>query len=382
MDCLAAPAVRRWSARAIVCSVALLVFAQAWASAEVIAPVTVDGVSAVVVDVGAARDAAIRDALRRAVEQVAGVAIEGRTLMVDFLVVEDRVVARAAGFIRSYEVVDERHEEDEYWVRVVAEVDRELLIDDLEGFGALLRLQLGNPRVVIVAQTPSLDLDVLGMLAEHFLERRFHVVSVEQIAALRAASDPLHEAEVVALARAHEAEVVVAAAARVDPLGVRPTSHGDIHSVRVTVSLQAILARTGQVIARQSAQATRANVSDAAATGDAAALAVEQAMDPFTLSTVQALNVSGGAEAATSSLRVVVHGIDDYRDVLRLRSLLQEVRGVASLQQREFSDGSASFDLQGSMTTDDLAVRLMEVADLPLRVQHVDAQRIEMVRTP
>ena len=74
--------------------------------------VTVDGVGAVLRDVGAARDEAIRDGLRLAVEQALGTSVVGRTLMVDFQVVEDRVIGRAEGFVRSYRVVREQREGD------------------------------------------------------------------------------------------------------------------------------------------------------------------------------------------------------------------------------------------------------------------------------
>jgi hypothetical protein len=374
----------RWLASG--CTWVLLVLAPftPWAGAEAVSSVAVEGVGAIGIDLGAARDEAIRDAMRRAVEQVVGVAIQGRTLMVDYLVVEDRVVARSAGFVRAYEVLEERRDGDLYRVRIMAQVDSELLIDDLEGFGALVRLQLGNPRVLVVAQAPADGTDdgALRLLSESFVARRFHVLSAEQVGILRTEATTVDRERLIAAARASEAELVVSVATGIEPLGVRPTSHGEIHSVRATVSLQAILARTGQVVAAQTAQATRVSVAAGAAGADAVALAVAEAFEPFTLAMVQALNASVGGETSTTSVRLVVGGIDDYSDVLLLRSTLQQVRGVVSLQQREFSNGSASFDLQGSVTTDDLAVRLMALAGLPLSIRYVDAQRIEAVRVP
>ena len=355
----------------------------AFAVAQPVTVVTVDGVGAVRSDVGAARDEAVRDALRLAVEQALGVRVQGRTLMVDYQVVEDRVVGLAAGFVRAYDVVSERREDDLYRVTIRAEVDTELMIGDLEGFGALLRVTLGNPRILVVATSDGADdVAVANRLVDHFVARQFFVVSPDQVAALRRDGGPMSAAELADAARTVDADVVVYAMVSSDPTGARATPQNQIHSARASIALQAVLARTGQIIASRSAVATQASVSEALARDDAVAAATTDALGPFTLETVRVMNDTLGGEGTAQSFRVVVRGVQDFEVVLRLRTALSEVRGVQSLQQRRFGDGEATFDLQGSATTDDVALRLIDLEGLDVAVTYLDAQLLEVTVGP
>ena len=367
--------------------VAVLVMAS-WtvATAESARVVTVDGVGAVIGDVAAARDEAIRDALRLAVEQALGVSVQGRTLMVDFQVVEDRVLGRSEGFVREYRVLREARDADLYRVTVEAHVDTEVMIDDLEGFGALLRLTLGNPRVLVLTLAddgdPSVEAPVTQALTDHLVERQFLVVSAEQLGVLHGLAADVSVAESARLARTVDADLVIRATVRTESVGARPTATSSINSVRADVSVQAILTRTSQIIASRTANLTRASVSEDIARREAAAGATEALLTPFTLATISVLNTTLGGEGTQRSVQVVVEGIDDFEAALALRDALSGVRGVLSLQQRSFGDGRATFDVQGSATTDDLAVRLLAHDDVPLQVTFLDAQRLVVTVRP
>ncbi len=366
--------------------VAVLVMASwAVATAESARVVTVDGVGAVIGDVAAARDEAIRDALRLAVEQALGVSVQGRTLMVDFQVVEDRVMGRSEGFVREYRVLREARDADLYRVTVEALVDTEVMIDDLEGFGALLRLTLGNPRVLVLALADgdrSVEAPVTQALTDHLVERQFLVVSAEQLGVLHGLAAEVSVAESARLARTVDADLVIRATVRTEAVGARPTATSSISSVRADVSVQAILTRTSQIIASRTANLTRASVSEDIARREAAAGATEALLTPLTLATISVLNTTLGGEGTQRSVQVVVEGIDDFEAALALRDALSGVRGVLSLQQRSFGDGRATFDVQGSATTDDLAVRLLAHDGVPLQVTFLDAQRLVVTVRP
>ncbi len=342
--------------------------------------VVVDGVGAVMADVGAARDVAIRDALRNAVEQALGVSVESRTLMVDLQVAEDHVVGRAEGFVRSYQMLEESRVDDLYRVTVEAIVDTQVLIDDLEGFGALLRLSLGNPRVlVVVTERDGYNQEPVAtrLLTDHFVEREFFVLSAEQLGLISAGETPLSNAEVVNAARTVEADLVLVATVSSTALGTRSTPNNVLATVRATVSAQAILARTGQVIASTTRDSTAVSTYMATAREDAVASATRELLEPFTLDTIRVLNNSLSGVGGTQTHRVTFEGVDDFRIALQLRSALEAIRGVTSLQQRQFGNGSVEFDVQGSATTEDLAVNLISVPDLVIEITYLDSQRLE-----
>lgn len=377
--------VLRLSRPVALCAVILLALQLPYARAQEPISVVVDGVGAILRDVGAARDAAIRDALRAAVEQAFGVSVESRTLMVDMQVAEDRVVGKADGFVRSYAIVDESRVDDLYRVTISASVDTQVLIDDLEGFGALLRLSLGNPRVLVAATSRGSHDEAsvaTRLLTDHFVAREFFVLDADQLGLIEGRGEPLTSAELAAFARTVEADLVLAATVSSNPTDTRRTPNNVLTSVRATVSLQAILARTGQVVASMTADHTAINTYSSTARADAVRTATAELLEPFTLETVSVLNDSISGAGGTQTHRVTIVGVDDFMVALKLRTVLEAVRGVTSLQQRQFGDNSVVFDVQGSATTQDLAVNLASLSDLRVEVRYVDGQRVEAELMP
>jgi hypothetical protein len=349
--------------------------------------VVVDGVGAVRGDVAQGRDEAIRDALRRAVEQAVGIGIQGRTLMVDLQVVEDRVVGQAVGFVRTYRILRDGADRDAdlYRVTIEAAVDTELLIGDLEGFGAMLRLTLGNPRVLIVGDATdgghAASATVVRVLTDRLVERQFVVLDQTQLAALRGTRDArtLTAVEIAALARTVDADLVVTVQVDHETVATQELSRGTLYSVRAGVTLRAVLAGTAQTLAGSSASHTRASTSERLAREEAAEGALEDAFEPFLLSTVRTLNTTASDVGTALSIQVVIHGVAGLQSLLALRDTLAQTRGVASVQQRRFEGGTAHFDLQGAATTEDVVVRLAsEIGDDRLRLDFLDAQRLEI----
>jgi hypothetical protein len=72
--------------------------------------------------VSAARDAAIENALRQAVEQACGVHLTSESQVRNFQLVGDAVLARSRGYVKTYQVLSERHQEGAYHVTIQADV--------------------------------------------------------------------------------------------------------------------------------------------------------------------------------------------------------------------------------------------------------------------
>lgn len=108
--------------------------------------IEVEGVAAVVnKDVAVARDRAIDDAKRKAVEQVAGAHVSAETITENFQLVEDKIYSRASGFVRKYEILSELEEEGGvYRVKVKATVDTRAVADNLDQIFAV------KPRVIVM----------------------------------------------------------------------------------------------------------------------------------------------------------------------------------------------------------------------------------------
>ena len=99
-------------------------------------------------DIGLARDQAIDDALRKAVEQTLGTFVQSSTLVENNLLVEDNILSWSNGYVRNHKVVNEgRAEAETYEVTVQADVELANLKNDWDGLQNLLN-KMGNPRVM------------------------------------------------------------------------------------------------------------------------------------------------------------------------------------------------------------------------------------------
>lgn len=105
-----------------------------------------------------ARQKAIEDAKRAAVEQGVGALIDSKTKVVNFQVLQDRIYSRASGYITNYNILSEEKTSDGsmYTVTIRANVQTASIENDLRAIGILMA-QVGNPRfmAVYVPETKS-----------------------------------------------------------------------------------------------------------------------------------------------------------------------------------------------------------------------------------
>ncbi len=116
-------------------------------------------------EVSMARDEAINDALRNAVEQGVGTYITSETTVEQMTLVEDRIYSESRGYIKSYEILQEGLKEGTYQVSISAIVKMEQLAEDLESIGLLIRKKR-NPRVMVVVYSEKLNSPYWGVIQE------------------------------------------------------------------------------------------------------------------------------------------------------------------------------------------------------------------------
>ncbi len=122
-----------------------------------------------------ARDKAIEDALRRAVEQTIGTMVSSETIVENYELIEDRILTRSKGYVRNYRIISEGQENGLYRVKIVAEVSLGKLSEDMEAI-ELLVLQKDKPRIVVLAN----DEHTANLLEQLFSDDGFPVVDREE----------------------------------------------------------------------------------------------------------------------------------------------------------------------------------------------------------
>ena len=330
-------------------------------------PVTSEGFAAIVGDVGAAQDEARRDALRLAVEQAVGVVIESSTLVVNYELVEDEVRTRSEGYVASHTVVERVIDASSVRVVVEACVDPRELRADLETFGAVLREQLGNPRIVVLADAPE---EASAGAARRMMEGHLAALGFDVRLARGDECD----------AGDHSAGVELVLCITVDGSTTPVPRREGLYSSRASVALEALLGSTGQVVARGTGAAPpQVSVDPQTGVLRAVELALGPLLDEVTLQLTRGLN----AEAAgIALLELVVHGLPDFAAFNRVESLLRGLRGVQYVDARGFVEGRGTFAVQGTALASDIARRLEAEAEVRLRVTRVETYRVEAEALP
>lgn len=99
-----------------------------------------------------AREKALDEAKRAAIEQAMGTTIESRTVVENFEVVKDQIFSRASGYLKNLQIVEEKKTDmGTYEVTIEAEVEISVLVEDLDRFQNMIKWQK-NPRVSIVME--------------------------------------------------------------------------------------------------------------------------------------------------------------------------------------------------------------------------------------
>lgn len=311
--------------------------------------VLAEGVAAVQGPVDTARDSAIDDALRKAVEQGVGTFIDSETQVSNFQLISDNIYSRTRGYVSSYRIIDEDHSGGLYRVVVRAVVRTGDIEDDLAAIGILLSRQ-GRPRLMAVVREfsgtsgPQDDPASIGgemfetIVLDHFRRRGFPVVDAATVAEiLRKDQVRLildgddHTAVLLGLEAG--AEIVIAGTA-VHTAESREIagSAREVHEYRV--STRAINTRTGAVLAG-SAMTVALPFSESQArqrAADSTAIYLESAI----------LRGWTGGENTT----VVVVGNADYSKVQLLRSEIRTgVRGVIDVVTRDITGSRATIEV-------------------------------------
>src|SRR5512146_3379512 len=108
-----------------------------------------------------ARDAAIEDAQKRAVEQAIGILIDSQTQVENYQLISDKILSQTKGYIKRYNVSGESVDSGLLRVRINAEVALSRLTDDLSGIGILLG-QMHKPRTIAMIAEQNIGSEWYG----------------------------------------------------------------------------------------------------------------------------------------------------------------------------------------------------------------------------
>jgi hypothetical protein len=330
-----------------------------------------------------ARDEALNDALRKAVEQGVGTFVTAELSVEQQRLVEERIFTESRGYVQSYEVVREGSKNDLYEVEVAALVKMGKLSSDLESIGLLIRKKQ-NPRIMVVTYSRETDSSFYGVALEGsrtaenqiesaLLQKGFQVVDAGQVDRKKQLEDLLLKGDpsrAGKMARDFGAEVLVDCEVRRGFVDERPVYGRRIRFFTNEIRAKALETDTAKVL--YSGFKTRPP------SGADASLALEEAagelIDEMTAGILDRWR-KDVYQAGTYQLEV--SGIT-FGDLTKFKDNLKRIRGVGEAQVRNFQSGHALVEVKYQGALQDLAEKIGAMKNPAPVIQGFQANTIQI----
>jgi hypothetical protein len=314
-----------------------------------------------------ARDKAIEDAMRKAVEQAIGAMVSSETVTQNYELISDKILAQSKGYVRNYKVLNEKKEEGVISVTIEAQVASGNLQNDLTGILAVLKSK-NMPRVLIMVAeqnvgqaganawwkdhvgSTNLDavensfIDSWSPKGLKFVDRQALVGKLSVGPALSSAEPS--DAAVKEFGLKAGAEVVVIGKAVATDVG--PIMGTQMHSIRANISLRALNLDNGEILAT-STQSQAVGHIDPTTGGTQALQKVAQKAADDLLQKI--LAQWEGHVSGPTSVKLTLKNVGKQKFLRDITQTLREqVRGVSDVRQRSFSNkvGELEIDIKGS----------------------------------
>jgi len=328
-------------------------------------------------DKGLARDQAIDDALRKAVEQTLGTFVQASTLVQNNMVVEDNILAWSDGYVRSHRIMSEGlADASTYEVTIEAEVELANLKNDWDSIQNLLN-RMGNPRLMFMIEEQnigqstnrfdylSVDMNITETtLLDKFIQNRFECVdpatvrqNIQQDQALAILQGDTQLASAIAKQLGAEVIITGKAFAKV-ATGI---NLGGMKSCQANVTARVIKADVATVIATGSQHAAYPHIDEVTGGTEAIKKATNKLADD--LMTKIAQKWKDEFYRATT-VKMIVHGVNSFDQINNFKNTLKFlIRGIKDVYTREMKESMVELDVKITGNADQLA-RELERKDL------------------
>ncbi len=342
-------------------------------------------------DDGKAKDEAIAQALRSAVEEACGVFLTTKSKTDDYKTVYDKVIANAVGYVREHKVDKVTVEQGVTTAKVRARVSTRKFEEDWASIAHTIH-QANNPRVV-VAIVESVH-NASGKPTYEVKEGGKVETAVESFFLAKGIS--LMDSNTAAAAQKRD---ILLAAIKDDVDSV--ASLGARFKADVVVLGKAV-AKFGKElkIADQTMYQYTASFNVRVVQTDSARILAVQSYGPFTVNTMQK---GGGEDKALAKLaddcapKLLAAVVEAWRkranvsrtvelsiagmDFARWKTFKAEVakiRGVQAIRLREITQSVANIDIEYRYGNTTLAERLTELKETKLKVTEITSNRLRM----
>ena len=351
--------------------------------------VTVEGVAAGTD--GKARDQAVAQALRKAVEQACGVFLTAQSKTDNYQTVYDKIFANTVGYVREHKVLTVAHDGQKTTARVRARVSTQKFAADWAAIAHTVE-QENNPRVIIaIAEAvhqgtggPNFTVKdggtVQSKMEDFFLDKGIRLMDRKTAAdvtkrdvLLAAIKDD--DKEVAALGARFKADVVITGRATAK-FGKQINIAGQ-RLYQYTAKLNVRVIRTdsaGLLVSKTYGPETSNTLQRAGGDDKALAKLAAKSAPKLLAAVVEAWRKQVNVQR---NIQIVVAGMD-FKKWKVFRDEVKKLRGVNALRLRDITEAIATIDVEYRFKTTLLADKLTELTGTKLEVAEITANRLKL----
>ncbi|GBD93110.1 hypothetical protein BMS3Abin05_00693 [bacterium BMS3Abin05] len=323
-------------------------------------------------DVAHARDDAIDDALRKAVQQALGTYLSSETMIQNYQMVEDNILTWTKGYVQNYKVLSENQPDaSTVQVTVQATIRMDDLKNDAESLQNLIA-KMGNPRIMVMIQEHNIGENYLGAgyfdvdmtsaetaMINVLMQKGIEVVDPSVIKrklkkreALAALQGNLKAA--AAIAHEYGAEVIILGKAMANV--AKGVNLYGMKSCQADVTARAVNTDTGMIIATASAHSAKPHI-DALAGGT---MAIKEATVKTANQLIDKILKKWREQYYNATaIELDVDGFKNFNQLEQFKTTLKYyVRGIKAIFDRKFQGGKAILEVKMTGNTRQLAREL------------------------
>lgn len=345
--------------------------------------VTADGIAAIMRnDVGAAKDKAVQNAQRNAVEQVVGTLVDSETLVQNNMLINDKIYTQTAGYVCGYKIISERSDNNNYYVTISACVEQGNLENNLLALNICIR-KMGDPRTILMigeqnvnSQKPqgwwqgsSMSVTEQAIM-EEFMKKNLRLmdpmVASGKIARVKAVSEVSPE-DATLIGKAVNAEFVVIGKALV---ACNDKDQYNFYNCNANINIRIIKVKTGEIFGTATASDKAAHIQEV----EAGVRALRKAAEKVAPQLIKA--VATICQKMDKPIVVMATNAVSLAKVKAFTAELGEIRGVKGVNRRSFGGGKAELEVTYEGQSSDLADAIEETG--LASVTNIDSENIEV----
>lgn len=328
--------------------------------------VTVEGEAVIESSPAIAREQAVAQANRLAVEQALGVYVVSETLVQNAVVVKDQILTRASGYVSGYKIISEQAQGQIYRVKLQATVGVEPLVEQLAKMGLLREWTVAVILVPPDGKSAQESTEsARTQLNSSILEMGFKVADENALVQLyqpQIMTQIMKGNYMAALPVLRDSGVDVLVAGKTF---TRPTetgameTYGGIKTILTEgrIDARAIRVDTGEVLAAKSFNGVAGGSTQAIAEAKAIEKAAGEAGKYFSR------QVAKLPAATTQHVQLVVKGLSFSREK-QFQEVVRQVSGVRKLVRKLYRNQEAQYEIEFAGKADHLADLLSEAGAL------------------